>query len=112
MSEQVKQIHSAWIKEDNARVVCEILALLIGYEFDDLDWQAVGTALPNTDDEQADCWYEYPLIGTDEELTLRLAQSVGGSVVSVEVLGEADNALSNRIELVCNLAGMYTICRS
>lgn len=111
MSEQAQLIYSAWIREDNARVICEILASLVGYEFDDLDWQAVGTALPDTDDEQADRWYEYPLIGTDGVLTLRLARSVGGSVVSVELLGEADTALRCRIELACDLAAIYMICR-
>ncbi|MGP3963343.1 hypothetical protein ACTWPT_45910 [Nonomuraea sp. 3N208] len=34
-------IHAGLIKEENARVFCEILAWLAGYEFDDLDWQAI-----------------------------------------------------------------------
>ncbi|MBB6556393.1 hypothetical protein [Nonomuraea rubra] len=49
-------IHVGWIKEENARVFCEIPASLAGYEFDDLDWQAAGYALPDTDDEQEERW--------------------------------------------------------
>lgn len=111
MPDQPGLIHAGWIWDANAWVFCEILASLVGYEFDDLDWQAVGTALPNTDDERAELWYSYPLIGTKGTLEVTLAQAVGGSEVSVEVRGEADDALRACIALVCDLAARYEMSR-
>ncbi|MEV0830761.1 hypothetical protein [Nonomuraea rubra] len=105
-------IHAGWIKEENARVFCEILASLAGYEFDDLDWQAVGCALPDIDDEQEERWYGYPLAGRGTRLDLRLAQAVGGSVVMVEVYGDADDVQRGRVELACDVAAAYGMSRT
>ncbi|MGW0485276.1 hypothetical protein [Nonomuraea sp. NPDC003214] len=102
---------SGWIKEENARVFCEILASLIGYEFDDLDWQAVETGLSSTDDEQEERWHGYPLVGETARLDLRLAQAVGGSVISVEVYGAVGDVLREQVELACDVAAAYGMSR-
>ncbi|MGW0485271.1 hypothetical protein [Nonomuraea sp. NPDC003214] len=86
-------IHAGWIKAENARVFCEILASLIGYGFDDLDWQVVETGLSST------------------RLDLRLAQAVGGSVVSVEVYGAVGDVLRGQVELACDVAAAYGMSR-
>ncbi|WP_143590151.1 hypothetical protein [Thermoactinospora rubra] len=77
------------------RVFCEVVASLVGYEFDDLDWLAVETALPGTDDEQEERWYDYPLVGSTARLDLKLARSVGGSEISVEAK-RSDESRSRR----------------
>ncbi|GGQ28849.1 hypothetical protein [Streptosporangium pseudovulgare] len=110
MPDEPGLIHEGWIREENARVFCEILASLIGYEFDDLDWQAIRTALPDTDDEQAERWYDHPLIGAMARLDVRLAQAVGGTVISVEVFGvRKDDLLHAQVKLACDLAAAYVI---
>lgn len=106
------KIRGGWIKEENARVFCEILASLIGYDFDDLDWQAVESALPYTDDEQSARRYDYPLVGATARLDLRLARAVGGTEISVEVYGAADDVLRAQVELACDLAATYVLSRA
>jgi hypothetical protein len=54
--------------------------------------QAVGTALPGTDDEAETGWYGYRLAGTPP-LTVAVARSVGADPVMVEVTGEMDAVL-------------------
>ncbi|GLX02973.1 hypothetical protein [Microtetraspora sp. NBRC 16547] len=95
--------------EENARVLCEVLAWLVGYTFDDLDWMAVDTALPDTDDENEGSWHSYPLVGTKATLELRLAQAVGGSALSFKVFGSADQVLSAQIKLAGDMAAQYVI---
>ncbi|GAA3109892.1 hypothetical protein GCM10010485_55070 [Streptosporangium carneum] len=84
----------------------------VRYEFDDLDWQAVETGLPDTDDERQKRWYGYPLVGTVARLDLKLARAVGGTEVSVEVYGAADDVLRAQVRLVCDMAASYDIGRA
>ncbi|GII28881.1 hypothetical protein [Planotetraspora mira] len=102
-------IHTGWIWEENTRVLCEVLAWLVGYTFDDLDWMAIGAALPDTDDENEGRWYSYPLVGGKATLELRLAQAVGGCELSFEVFGSADEVLSAQIRLAGDMAAQYVI---
>ncbi|NUW44881.1 hypothetical protein [Nonomuraea rhodomycinica] len=100
-------VHAGWIREGNARVFCEVVASLVRYDFDDLDWQAVEAALPGTDDEREEGWYGYPLVGEVTRLDLRLARAVGGTVISVEVRGAVGDVLRGQVELACDLAATY-----
>ncbi|MEU8196030.1 hypothetical protein AB0C10_19805 [Microbispora amethystogenes] len=109
MSSRSDLIHTGWIWEENTRVLCEVLAQLVGYTFDDLDWMAIGAALPTTDDEDEGRWYSYPLVGPKTTLELRLAQAVGGCELSFEVFGSADEVLSAQIKLVGDMAAQYVI---
>ncbi|GAA3197955.1 hypothetical protein [Nonomuraea roseoviolacea] len=102
-------VHAGWIRERNARAFCEIVASLVRYDFDDLDWQAVEAALPHTDDEREAGWYGYPLVGEVTRLDLRLARAVGGAVVSVEVRGVVDEVLRGQVELACDVAAAYDL---
>ncbi|MEV7801922.1 hypothetical protein AB0O28_03115 [Microbispora sp. NPDC088329] len=102
-------IHTGWIWEENTRVFCEVLGWLVGHTFDDLDWTAVGTALPDTDDEDGGRWYSYPLVGAKATLELRLAQAVGGCQLSFEVFGSADEVLAAQIKLAGDMAAQYVI---
>ncbi|MCP2362721.1 hypothetical protein HD597_009741 [Nonomuraea thailandensis] len=45
-------------------------------------------------------------------LDLRLAQAVGGRVVSVEVYGDADDVLRRRVGLACDVAAAYGLSRT
>lgn len=40
-----------------------------------------------TDDDHAERWFSYPLIGSAQEIEVRLARSVDGDEVSVAVTG-------------------------
>lgn len=80
----------------------EYLSRWTGYEFDDRDWGAVENALPETDADRSDAWYEYPLGGAPE-LLVRLAKNVDGDEVEVQVRGDFDAVLAVRIETALEL---------
>ena len=52
-----------WVWESNVRRFVEWVARWTNYSFDDSDWQAIETALPETDAWGAHRWYDYPISG-------------------------------------------------
>jgi hypothetical protein len=88
-----------WVWPENVQPMLRLLSGYIGYAFDDSDWQAVEAALPETDADDHDAWYAYPLLGSPP-LTVALAQNVGAEPVAVRVSGARDAVLSARISTV------------
>lgn len=102
-------IAEGWIWETNLRPFCESLAEEVAYDFDDSDWLAIDTALPDTDDEQPrSTWYTYPLVGRSR-VDLHVARSVGGSEVSMSVQGTVDSRVRSRIDLLFDIMARYEI---
>ncbi|WP_431917450.1 DUF6881 domain-containing protein [Amycolatopsis tucumanensis] len=97
-SEEVR----GWVFGTNVHKFLEHLSSWIGYEFDELDWQAIEQALPATDAERADGWYDYPLAG-QPQLSVSLAADPGASPVLVRVVGEMDAVLVARIDTLLAL---------
>ncbi|MEU3936589.1 hypothetical protein AB0E85_31825 [Streptomyces sp. NPDC029044] len=97
-----------WISEEGLRPFCETIAEFSGYEFDDLDGQAVGNALPGTDVVKPDGWYDYPLSGR-MPLTLLVADDPGSSVVFVRVTGNPGDRTRAQIEAALHIFSMYTV---
>ncbi|MFF7732821.1 hypothetical protein [Streptomyces sp. NPDC007984] len=97
-----------WIFEEGLRPFCETIAEFSGCEFDDLDWQAVGNALPHTDVEKPDGWYDHPLSGR-VPLTLCVADDPGSAVVFVRVTGNPDDRTRAQIEAAVHIFSMYTV---
>ncbi|MFG2975561.1 hypothetical protein ACGFYY_21610 [Streptomyces sp. NPDC048331] len=89
---------AGWIWQHNLRSLLELLSPYVGYDFDGTDWDTVGPAVAETDDERADRWYSYPLVGDTLEVEVRLARSVGGEEVSVAVHGIATAELELRAD--------------
>jgi hypothetical protein len=90
-----------WIFEDNVERFLVWLARYVGYAYDHLDEQALVGALDTTDDE-SDCWFEYPLVGTPH-VPVRLARSLDSSVVIVQVRGQLHDVLAARIDTLLNI---------
>jgi hypothetical protein len=97
-----------WIWSSNVRPLMEMISKVVEYDFDDSDWLAVSTGLPDTDDEQADGWFAYPLVGV-RQVEVRLAHAVGGNEVSVEVSDIADERTRESIELLLSVFARYVI---
>ncbi|MCM1940817.1 hypothetical protein NC239_21690 [Streptomyces sp. G3] len=76
-----------WIWGRNLRAFLEVLSLYAGYEFDGTDWRTVEAGVQETDDDNPDLWYTYPLVGVNSTLEVSLARAVGGEEVSVRVAG-------------------------
>ncbi|MET9832687.1 hypothetical protein ABZ078_26050 [Streptomyces sp. NPDC006385] len=98
-----------WIFEENLRPLCESVAEFSGYGFDDSDWQAIETALPETDVERPDGWYDYPLSGR-VPLTLLVAADPGSSVVFVRLTGEPDDRTGAQIAAALRIFCWYRVC--
>jgi hypothetical protein len=91
-----------WVWPSNVRPFLTHAASYIGYEFDDSDWMAVETALAQTDADNPDTFYEYPLVGRPE-LVVQLAQNVGAAPVDVVVTGPMDAVLKARVETLLSV---------
>ncbi|KOG41764.1 hypothetical protein [Streptomyces resistomycificus] len=96
-----------WIIDTNLRPFCESVAAFAGYDFDDSDWQAVETALPETDVERS-AWYDYPLSG-GVPLTLFVAADPGSSVVFVGIGGAPDDATKAKIEAALQIFAWWAL---
>ncbi|WP_327184816.1 hypothetical protein [Streptomyces sp. NBC_01334] len=95
-----------WILEANLRPFCESVAEFSGHRFDDSDWQAIENALPETDAERPDGWYDYPLSGR-VPLTLLVAADPETSVVFVRLTGEAGARTKAQIEAALYIFSTY-----
>ncbi len=91
-----------WVWPSNVRPLLTYISLYAGYSFDDLDWQAIETALLHTDADDPASFYEYPLVGRTE-LVVRLAQNVGADPVAVRVSGSMDLVLKTRVETLLSI---------
>ncbi|GAA0391367.1 hypothetical protein GCM10009530_48320 [Microbispora corallina] len=91
-----------WVAEEHVVQLLRQISVYIGYRYDDLDEAALTGALDDTNDEDVDGWFEYPLAGTPA-LVIRLAQSPGSGVVSVRAEGAMDLVLATRIETLLDL---------
>ncbi|MBT2452261.1 hypothetical protein J7F03_35430 [Streptomyces sp. ISL-43] len=89
---------AGWVWGANVRPFLELLSGYVGYDFDGTDWDTVELAVDETDDERADGWYSYPLVGSGQAVEVRLARAVGGEEVMVSVAGVANSELRVRTE--------------
>ncbi|MFD9098531.1 hypothetical protein [Streptomyces collinus] len=89
---------TGWIWNRNLRAFLELLSLYAGYAFDVLDWETIEAGVQDSDDEVADGWYSYPLVGTSATVEVALAQSVGGEELSVRVTGVEAHELRLRTD--------------
>ena len=96
-----------WILEGNLRPMVEFASYVVGYEFDDIDWDAVALGLRDTDVEK-EAWFEYPLVG-DRSLSLKVALSPGEIVAWVWV--DTDPELETRLMDAAVLMADYSLSR-
>ena len=70
-------IHGA----EDMRPWCELIAEIVGYAFDDLDWDAVVAGMANAD-RHKDRWFAYSFVGA-EAIHVRMAYDIWENNVSV-----------------------------
>jgi hypothetical protein len=80
------------------------LSTVVGYDFDDQDWDAVSAGLLNTDAESSR-WYEHLLGG--EALHVRVANDPGTAVVMVEARLPIE--VVDRAKLAIQIAQSYRL---
>ena len=92
-----------WIFEENLRPWLEVLSQIVGYEFDDLDWDAVRGGITGTDVERS-LWYEYPL---GENSRVGVAHDPGTAVVMVRASLSA--AAAERVKVAILISQSYRL---
>ncbi|WP_151770576.1 hypothetical protein [Streptomyces abyssomicinicus] len=96
-----------WIWSHNLLPFLQLLSHYAGYAFDGTDWLTVEAGVDGTDDERADGWYSYPLVGTRAAPEVALARAAGTDVLMVTVTGLADAELRLRADtLISAFASM------
>ena len=93
---------SGWVWPSNVRQLFTWLSLYVGYAFDESDWQAIETALPDTDNEAENGWYNYPIAGVPP-LRVSVARSGDADPVMVNVSGDMDAVLEARIDTLVSV---------
>jgi hypothetical protein len=93
-------IHGA----EEIRPWCELIAEVVGYSFDDLDWDAVTAGMANADRHQ-DRWFEYSITGPTDTIQLRMAYNINEDNVSV--IWEAPPHLHSLIRQVTSIVQRY-----
>jgi hypothetical protein len=94
-------IHGA----EDMRPWCEFIAEIVGYAFDDLDWDAVVVGMANAD-RHKDLWFEYSFVGR-ETIHLRMAYDIGSGNVSV--FWEAPDHLHPSITLATSIVQRFKL---
>jgi hypothetical protein len=89
------------VAEEDVVQLLKRLSGYICYAYDDHDEGALTGALDHTNDESADAWFRYPLMGIPP-LTVHLARSPGSTVVSVRVQGTMKQILAARTAALLN----------
>ena len=94
-----------WIFEKNLRPVLEIVSRMVGYQFDQEDWNVVRFGVRDSNSEKNQ-WYEYPL--GESHVTARLRRNAGSAVIDIELEGMREDLL-DRIGLVISVAQDYDL---
>jgi hypothetical protein len=94
-------IHGA----EEMRPWCELVAEIVGYSFDDSDWEAVVAGMANAD-RHKDRWFEYSFVGRDT-IHLRMAYNVWEDNVSV--IWEAPVQLHPSITLATSIIQRFKL---
>ncbi len=102
---------SGWVRSSNVRQLFRWLSLYVGYGFDESDWHAIAAALPDTDDEAENGWYDYPLAGMPP-LRVSVARSVGADPVMVTVTGDMDTVLTARVDTLISVMAASALTSS
>jgi hypothetical protein len=94
-----------WIFGENLRPWLEILSAVVGYDFDDTDWDAVDAGIATTDSESLR-WHEVSL-GGDGAPLVKLAKEPGSAVVAV--MASLPTDLVERAKLAIQIAQSYRL---
>jgi len=86
---------SGWLLYPSVRRFLELTGFYVGYDFDDLDWQAIETGIEGLRTE--DDTFSYPIAG-QRELAVSLSKDPGGDEVILTITGPPDELLAVRLE--------------
>jgi hypothetical protein len=85
---------SGWLLYPSVRRFLELASFYVGYDFDDLDWQAIEAGIKGLRSE--DDTFGYPIAG-QRELAISLSKDPGGDEVILRIAGPPDELLAVRL---------------
>jgi hypothetical protein len=91
----------------NARPMLEMLALYAGSGLDQDEWAAAERQLADTDHASPDGWYSHAIEGGVARLVVMMARNQDGGDLSLRIWGEEGAGLSERIDTLLDICGMY-----
>jgi hypothetical protein len=94
---------TTWILPDNLHLFLERVSALIGYRFEDWDWDAVRLGVRDTD-LQRDQWYEYELSGSP---SVKLTFAHAGDAKHLTVKVESEEHTAIRIDAIARIMQCY-----
>jgi hypothetical protein len=95
-----------WIFEDNALPFFEVMATIIGYEFDEDDWVALQHGFLESDtDTMPEKWYDYAFGDTK----FWIGRDPGSSVMRLKI--EASKNFVNSLQTVINIMNNYNVTK-
>lgn len=94
---------NTWILQDNLLLFVGRVSVLIGYGFEDWDWDAMRFGVRDTDIKQ-DRWYEYGLSGKP---LVELAFAEGEDAKRLHVKVETEDCAAVRIEALARIMQCY-----
>jgi len=97
-------VNVGWIWTSNLRPFLEVVALEIGYSFDDSDWLAFAVGLAGTDSERGP-WFEYPV----GPLTVLVAYEPGADEMVTVIVEGADAENSMKFRWASKLMRLYEL---
>jgi hypothetical protein len=98
-----------WIFEENLRPFFEFSGWYAGYQFDDVDWDAVRHGVDGSDaDADPAVWFSYPLEG-QRALTIEVAQEPEAAVIRVRVVTDRETEIA--LEAAVALMQTYSAIR-
>lgn len=97
------------IAAPNARPMLEMLALYAGSGLDPDEWTDAERQIADTDHAAADGWYAHPIEGGAARLVVMMARNRDDGDVSLRIWGEDGTGLSERVDTLLDVCGMYQL---
>lgn len=94
-----------WIFEEGLRPFLTVLGRLVKYDFNAVDWDAIGPANFNTSEED-DKWYEYVFMG-ELRANFKIAYEKGSCVYHIILEGPPE--IKDRVELAVSMLNEFRL---
>ncbi len=92
-----------WVFEEGLQPFLTVLGWLVKYDFDPMDWDAIGPGILKTSEEN-DRWYEYVFVG---ELVAKFKIAHEDGCCLYHIVLEAPAEIKDRVELAITMLNQF-----
>jgi|688.fasta_scaffold812610_1 hypothetical protein len=105
MTQETNETILTWVYEESLQPFLIVLGWLVKYDFDPMDWDAIGPGVLKTSAEDNQ-WYEYVFVG-ELQTRFRIAHENGCCLYHIVL--EAPAELKDRIELAVSILNKFRL---